>query len=535
MFGHPLGLGGQSGGWDSAFDCKHGAVLRDRADVCAVTRGAAGRRAIPEYVTSIYDTMIDVMSAAQTLDPVQLEPADSRLLGEAPPSPAGPLEAVEAAELPTPPVVPLPRFLQVLRFNQRQIQFVFRARRELGEVFRMRGTVSGGPVVTSHPDHVRSLFTAKPELAPSITGESPLRPIVGPNSVLTAVGERHMRQRKLLLPAFHGEAIERYTQMISDIANREIDRWPVGRPFELAPRMQAITLDVIMGGIFGIEGAPPRGSSAYQLRLATKYLVEASTWRIAQLAELMNVGRSEPVGLTRTGLAILDRAAYAVIADRRRASDVDQRTDILSVLLCSRAEDGEALTDQEVRDELLTLVLAGHETTANSLAWTWERLVRTPAAYERLRDAVRSDDDAAEQIEAVICEGMRSRPVIPMIGRRVTVPWRVGEYAVPADTPIAMSILLLHHRDDVYPDPYSFRPERWEGEKPGTYTWIPFGGGIRRCLGASLAMVEQRLVLDAMVRRLDLEADDPEPEHAIHRNVTMIPSRGARLVVRTRR
>src|SRR5215470_17096575 len=167
--------------------------------------------------------MIDVMATVQA--PVQPEPADNRLLGEAPPSPAGPLEAEEAAQLPVPPVIPLPRLIQVLRFNQRQIQFVFRARRELGEVFRMRGTVPGGPVVTSHPDHVRSLFTAKPELAPSLTGESPLRPIVGPNSVLTATGPRHLRQRKLLLPPFHGEAIAQYVEMITEAAEREIDRW----------------------------------------------------------------------------------------------------------------------------------------------------------------------------------------------------------------------------------------------------------------------------------------------------------------------
>jgi cytochrome P450 family 135 len=166
------------------------------------------------------------------------------LIGQAPPSPAGPLEAEEAAGLPEPPAIAMPRLLQVLRFNQRQIQFVFRARRELGEVFRMHGVIPGQPVVTSHPDHVRSLFTAKPEQAPSLTGESPLRPIVGPNSVLTAVGERHMRQRKLLLPSFHGEAVARYAQMIADAADREIDSWPAGQPFALAPRMQAITLDV---------------------------------------------------------------------------------------------------------------------------------------------------------------------------------------------------------------------------------------------------------------------------------------------------
>jgi cytochrome P450 len=456
------------------------------------------------------------------------------LVGEAPPSPAGPLSEADARAFPAPPDIPLDRRLQLLRFNQRQIQFVFRARRELGEVFRMRGVIDGSPVITSHPDHVQSLFTAKPEQAPSLTGESPLRPIVGPNSVLTATGPRHMRQRKLLLPPFHGEAIERYAEMIAGAADREIDRWPIGRPFALAPRMQAITLDVIMAGIFGIEGRPQRGTPEHGLRQATKGLITASTLPAAQLVELMNIGREEPVGLTKAGLAMLDRPTYQVIRARRAAADLEERRDILSLLLQARTEDGEELTDRELRDELLTLVLAGHETTANQLAWTWERLVRTPAAYERLREAVRSGsaEASAAAVESTIVESMRSRPVIPMIGRRVMVPWRLGEYAVPADTPVTMSILLVHHREDVYPDPFAFRPERWDDNKPGTYTWIPFGGGIRRCLGAALAMAEQRVVLEHMARRLDLEADDPAPEHATHRNVTMIPSRGARVIRR---
>ena len=455
------------------------------------------------------------------------------MLLEAPPSPAGPIsEEDQAAALPAPPLVPLSRPLQVLRFNQRQIEFVFKARRKLGEVFAMR-VYRDEDVVTSHPDHVRSLFTADPGVAPSLTGESPLRPIVGPNSVLTAIGPRHLRQRKLLLPPFHGEAIERYAQMISGAAEREIDRWPVGRPFALAPRMQAITLDVIMAGIFGIEGRPERGTPERGLRTAVRTLVNASTWPVAQLGELLNIGSDEPVGPTRAALAILDRPTYAVIAKRREAADLGDRRDILSLLLQATTEDGETLTDQELRDELLTLVLAGHETTANSLAWAWERLVRWPEAHARLRDAVRSGN-GEDEIERVIHETMRSRPVIPMIGRRVLVPWRLGDYAVPADTPVLMSILLIHHREDLYPDPFAFRPERWEDRKPDTYEWIPFGGGIRRCLGAALAMAELRVVLEAMARRLDLEADDPEPEKAVHRNVTMIPARGARVVVRSR-
>ncbi len=461
--------------------------------------------------------------------------ATDNLVGEAPSSPAGPIEPAEAARLPEPPEVRLPPLLQTLRFNQRQIEFVFRARRGLGEVFRMNTVLQGlSPVITSHPDHVRSLFTAKPEQAPSLTGESPLRPIVGPNSVLTAIGPRHMRQRKLLLPPFHGEAIDQYTQMIADAAEREIDRWPVGSPFALAPRMQAITLDVIMAGIFGIEGRPERGTPEYWLRVATKRLVAASTWPVAQLAELMNLNREEAVGLTKIGLELLDRPTYALIEKRRRAEDLGERRDILSLLLQARTEEGEAMSDKELRDELLTLVLAGHETTANSLAWTWERLVRNPAAHDALRDTVRGEGDPAEQIEATIIEGMRSRPVIPVIGRRVMLPWQFGPYAVPAETPVLMSILLVHHREDLYPEPFEFRPERWLGRKPGTYEWIPFGGGIRRCLGAALAMAEQRVVLETMARRLDLEADDPAPERAVHRNVTMIPAHGARVVVRSR-
>jgi cytochrome P450 len=456
------------------------------------------------------------------------------LLGGVPASAAGPIDADRATRLPPPPAVPLPRLIQLLRFNQRQIEFVFRARRELGEVFRMRSTLPGGPTITSHPDHVRSLFTAASEQVPSLTGESPLRPILGPNSVLTAIGPRHMRQRKLLLPAFHGAAIENYARLISDAAEAEINRWPVGRPFALAPRMQAITLDVIMAGIFGVEGKPAIGTLEFQLRQTVKRLVAASTLPTAQLTELLHVGREEAIGPLRAGLALLDRPIYALLSQRRETEDLGERRDILSMLLQTKTESGETLSDKELRDELLTLVLAGHETTANSMAWTWERLLRTPGAREQLLAAVRSGQASAEWIEACIVEAMRSRPVIPLIGRRVAVPWQLGEFAVPAGAPVAISILLVHHREDLYPEPFEFKPERWLQNKPGTYEWIPFGGGIRRCLGATLAMTEQRVVLEAMARRLDLVAVEPGAERAVHRNVTMIPADGARVLVRAK-
>jgi cytochrome P450 len=433
-----------------------------------------------------------------------------------------------------PPRVSGPRPLQVLRFSERQIEVVFRARRELGEVFEMYAGISGGIVVTCHPDHVRSLFAASHELVPSLTAESPLRPIVGPGSVLTANGERHLSQRRVLLPSFHGEAIERYTRMIERATERELDTWPIGVPFALAPRMQAITLEVIMSGIFGLDGSPARGSNEQRLRSTIKRLTAASTSPLAKLGEVMSFGRSEPVGVVRAGVELLDRATYPVIDARRRDRRVGGRADILSMLLRARTEEGEPLTDREVRDELLTLVLAGFETTANSLAWTWERLLRTPHAHRRLKCAVRTAANAAEHVEATITEAMRCRPVVPIVGRRVAVPWRLGDYVLPAGSAISVSILLLHHREDLYPEPFAFRPERWLGRKPATYEWIPFGGGARRCLGATLAMAEQRVVLSAMARRLDLEPDRPQPERAQHRNVTMIPAHGARAILRAR-
>jgi cytochrome P450 len=474
--------------------------------------------------------------STQTVAPPSAPQPQAPLLAEAAPSPAGP--AGPDAAIRIPPALPMAPWLQTLRFSVRQIELVFRARRELGDVFRFRGAIGRGDVtvITSHPDHVRSLFTAKPEQVPSLTGQSPLRPIVGPNSVLTAIGPRHMRQRKLLLPPFHGEAVQRYVDMIDVAAHREIDRWPVGEPFALAPRMQAITLDVIMGGIFGVEGRPERGTPEHGLRRAVRRVLDTSTRPEAQLGELINLGRDEPVGPTKAFIGYLDRHVYRVIEARRAAADTSGN-DILSILLQAETEDGERLTDKELRDELLTLVLAGHETTANQLAWTFERLLRTPAPYDRLRDVVRGGDgeEADAWIEATIHEGMRNRPVIPIIGRMVTEPWRLGEYVVPAETWVLMSILLVHHRDDVYPDPFSFRPERFEGQKPGTYAWIPFGGGIRRCLGATLAMAEQRSVLRAIAARTDLVAPDPEPEHARHRNVTMIPAKGGQVVVTSKR
>jgi cytochrome P450 len=464
------------------------------------------------------------------------EPRTSNGAGGVPaaaPSPAGPV-GPDAAINP-PPAMSLPSPVQTVMFGMAPMEFNLRAQRELGDVWQVDLPAREGPLVmTSHPDHVKSLFTAKPEDAPTLTAETPLRPILGPNSVLILLGERHMRERKLLLPPFHGDAIARYIATISQVAEREIDRWQLDRPFALAPRMQAVTLDVIMGGLFGIEGTPARGTPEYRMRETFRRLLRISTTLPWQLVELYNLGREEARGPMRWVLKLADRQLYAAIRTRRAEHASAGRADVLSLLLEARDEHGQPLSDPEIRDELMTLVLAGHETTANQLAWTLERLVRSPAAYDRLRELVRNGpaDEADAYVEATVYEGMRVRPVIPVIVRMVKRPWRLGDYVVPADTPVAISIVALHHREDLYPEPHKFRPERFIQAKPGTYSWIPFGGGIRRCLGASLAMAEQQVVLRAIAARTDLAAPRRARERPRQRNVTMIPNRGGRVVVR---
>jgi cytochrome P450 len=463
-----------------------------------------------------------------------IEPSEA-LIGEYPESPAGPIDAAELAGLREVPAFSMPKYLQVLRFGQRQAEFVLRGRSHFGDVFRFNGIIPGRPVITGHPDHAKSIFTAKVDLVPTLTSESPLRPIVGPSSLLTTQGETHMRQRRMILPAFHGDALVNYYDVIDRAVDREIDRWPVGETIELAPPMQDLTLEVILSGIFGIESIEDATTEERRLARIVRQVTELSTTYVAKISEYLNVGRTEAVGLQAAALKVIDAAIYAVIAQRRADERLEDRADIMSALIKARDEDGSQLSDQELRDQLISLLLAGHETTANSVSWAFERLTRTPHAYENLMDAVKNDrEDRADQVEYVIQESMRSRPVVPIVGRRVQCAWRLGDYGVPAGTPISASVLLIHHREDLYPRPWEFLPERWVGKKPGTYEWIPFGGGTRRCVGASLAMLEMRRVIDRMALRLVLEADRPEPERVKHRNVTMIPARNARVVVRSK-
>ncbi len=485
---------------------------------------------------------MSLLESARRADvtPWYLRTSEPDLTSEFRPSPAGPITDGQLTGGPV-PHVGAGRTLQTIRLGMDIGGTFFKGQREAGEVFSLNTRFDPRPVViVSHPDHIKSLVT-QPDLAPSVTGESPIRPIVG-LSVLTATGAQHRRQRKLLMPPFHGEAIAAYREQIRAATARELDGWSTGAPFSIAPAAQAITLDVIMAGIFGIEGEMTDAEAS--LRERVLWLLRMSMSRLALIGELINAGRQEPVGLLKWALVSVDRAVYAVIRERRAEHVPGERNDILSLLLEARDEDPplaegsvpaggaprQGLTDEELRNELLTLVLAGHETTANTIAWAFERLVRHPEAYDRLRDAVRSDDsanqDAGGYLDATIHEAMRVRPVVPVIGRRATVPWQLGDVVAPQGSRILVGIILTHHRPDIYPDPYRFNPDRFVGVKPSTSEWLPFGGGNRRCLGAALAMEEMRIVLGEIARRTDLVATDKTPERPAHRNVTMIPKLG---------
>jgi cytochrome P450 len=472
-------------------------------------------------------SLLDSATRDETI-PWHLRASEPNLRAELQPSPAGPVTDGEWVGRQV-PHVGAGRTRQTIRLGLDIGGVFFDGQREAGEVFSMNTRFDAKPVViVSHPDHVKSLF-ANQDLAPSVTGESPVRPIVG-LSVLTANGAHHRRQRRLLMPPFHGEAIAAYRDQIRAATARELDGWPTGRPFALAPAAQAITLDVIMAGIFGIEGELNEAEA--RLRERIRWLLRQSMKRVALVGELINAGKPEPMGILKWALGYVDRSVYEVIAQRRAAHVPGKRNDIMSLLFDARDEDGQGLTDQELRNELLTLVLAGHETTANTIAWAFERLLRHPEAYDRLRAETRSEN-GAEYVDATIHETMRVRPVVPVIGRRATVPWRFGDVVAPEGSRILVGIVLTHHRPDLYPDPFQFDPDRFLGVKPSTTAWLPFGGGTRRCLGAALAMEEMRIVLSEIARRTDLAVTDEAPERPAHRNVTMIPGQGGRVVATT--
>ena len=424
-----------------------------------------------------------------------------------------------------PPGPRYPRVLQTLGWGVRPMPFLERCQERYGDIFTVRIAHQGTWVMVAHPDMVKQVFTGDPAVFHAGEGNVILRPLVGSNSVLQLDDAPHMAQRKLLLPPFHGERMQRYGDLLTEIAEREIDGWPTGAPFALWPRMQAITLEVILRAVFGLE----EGERLEALRTRLRGVLEAST-STQTMALLAFIGpeRVTRLPMVRRELDPVDDLIYAEIRERRHDPNVADREDILSLLVGARHEDGEPMSDDELRDELVTLLVAGHETTATSLAWSLERLVRHPDKVARLRDEVATGEDA--YLDAVCKETLRLRPVLPLVARVLKQEVEIGGYQLAAGVTVTPCIHLIHRRPDVYPEPRRFRPERFLEQPAGTYTWIPFGGGVRRCLGATFALFEMKQVLSSIVSRVELRPAVGAGERVTRRAITLSPARGAEVV-----
>ncbi|MBJ7332806.1 MAG: cytochrome P450 [Solirubrobacteraceae bacterium] len=422
-----------------------------------------------------------------------------------------------------PPTLALPSPVQTARWIARPTTLLERARNDCGDVYQLRFFPGGAFFLTNDPADVRRLFTAPPDTVPTATGNSPIGPLVGEHSLLTLNGREHLRQRKLLLPSFHGDRLRAYGEIIQEAAHAQIDTWQAGGDMRLQPQMSAITLEVILRAVFGVEDAARHNA----LRTAIEDLILFTASPKAIASAVVGTATGKLVGPMKRKTAAMDALLYDEIASHREHGGLEEREDILSLMMCARDEDGEGMTDIELRDELVTLLLAGHETTATSLAWAVERLVRTPSALARI-----SDDPADDAyVDAVIHETLRDRPVVPIIGRVLQEPMMFGEYEVPAGSFAGASLYGTNHNAAVYEDPYTFRPERFLETKPDTYAWIPFGGGVRRCIGAAFAQLEMRIVLRAIFERAQLRAVQPEAERVRRRNITFVPEHGATVYV----
>jgi cytochrome P450 family 135 len=425
-----------------------------------------------------------------------------------------------------PPGPRMGRLLQSAIWSRRAQWMLEQSRARFGSMFTLEIAYEGTWVVLSDPEHVKQVFTGDPKVFHAGEGNQILRPMLGDNSVLVLDEKPHIGQRRLLLPPFHGERMQGYREKMADLATREIESWPLGRPHRLRPRMQALTLEIILETVFGVHGGERMG----ELRGALRDFLDLTT-NPALIVPLILAGppriRRLPIVGSRIGR--VDELLRELIAERRAAGDTAERDDVLSMLVEARHEDGSPMSEAEIRDELLTLLVAGHETTANALSWAVERLVRHPEKLERLRAEVLAGEDA--YLTATIQETLRLRPVIVIVARRLTEPVEIGGYRLPAGVTVTPSIHLVHRDPRIYPEPDRFRPERFLEQPPGTYTWIPFGGGVRRCLGAAFAQFEMTVVLEELVRRHEIRPSRPADERSFRRAITETPRHGAEVVL----
>ena len=427
-----------------------------------------------------------------------------------------------------PPGPTEPPLVQTLRWLIRPIAFMESCRRRYGDAFSVRFLGFERPMVMiAHPDAIKALYSERGHGLPP-GRQLTLQPILGSRSLLLLEGREHLLRRKLMLPPFHGERMRAYERTVAEVVARDVETWPAGEPFALHPHMQAVTLEVILRAVFGVTDQGHRES----LRDALGRLLQSSASPNVQLRVLLSrrlgLGR-DPLEGMRGLLGEID-ALLATEIEQRRA---DPREDILSMLTEARFEDGEPMSDGEIRDQLMTLLLAGHETTATGLAWTFDLLLRTPATLERLTAEADAGDEVA-YARAVVAESLRLRPVVPIAGRRLTTELRADGVALPPGTDVTPMIWLAHTSPERYPEPLAFRPERFLDSSPPTYSWIPFGGGVRRCLGAAFAEMEMRVALQEIVRRRTLEPASARAERVGRRNVTFSPREGTRVIARPR-
>lgn len=437
-----------------------------------------------------------------------------------------------------------PPAIQTARWLLRPIAFMESCRRRFGDAFGVQFLGFERPMfMLTDPDAIRALYTQPEQLLPP--GRTlALLPVMGQSSILLLEGKEHLVRRKLMLPPFHGERMRAYERTVLQVAEREIDGWPIDRPFALHPRMQSVTLEVILEAVFGVTDI----AGNERLRALLRALLGSTASPALQFRVLLarRLGRGEPLQALSRLIEQIDGVLLGEIAERRADPRREQRQDILSLLVSARFEDGSQMSDREVRDQLVTLLLAGHETTATALAWTFDLLLHDPAAMDRLRAEV---DTGAEgeagsgrfaggvddsYLRAVIAESLRLRPVVPLAGRRLAADLDAGGLHLPAGTDVTPAIWLTHTRADLYPEPYAFRPERFIDSQPNTYAWVPFGGGVRRCLGAAFAEMEMRIVLPAVLRRCELAPAGPRAERSTRRNITFSPRLGTRVRSRPR-
>jgi cytochrome P450 len=418
-----------------------------------------------------------------------------------------------------PPGPRAPATVQTIRLLARPVAFFESARRRYGEPFTARVLRAGRLVFFSDPPSIKALFAADRENIVAPGRNVILAPLLGERSLLLLNGPEHLARRKLMLPPFHGERMRAYERVMEEATEREVSRWPLDREFRIHPSMQAITLEVIMRAVFGV-------GEGHRDDLRRRLLAILAATR-SPLAIGLTIPAVRSVGAfrrVRRTIAETDRILVAEIAERRADPDLARREDILSLLVAARDEDGEGMSDAELRDQLLTLLMAGHETTATALAWAFDLLFRAPEAMERLRGEVEGDEHA--YLDAVAEETLRLRPVVPFVGRELRVPMPLAGHPLAAGTVVMPSIYLTHTRADLYPDPYAFRPERFLEGSPETYSWIPFGGGTRRCIGAAFAQVEMRVVLRTVLRSVELRPASDMAEEVVRRNVTLSPRNG---------